>query len=170
MAPNPSIRASDHDRDRTARLLSEHHAAGRLDAEEFADRLDRVFTAKTVDDLDELTADLPAIDLYPLPSASLPRNRVVASDLPSASVFGSGGIRRVPPGWAVAGGAWSLVMIVCLTLWIVSGNPWPLLWAGAVGVIVAGQRIVRRALGPGGSRPPIGQVPPPSIEDHDGDG
>ena len=69
----PRIRASDRDRDRTAQLLSEHHGAGRLDAEEFAERLERVYTAKTIDDLDELTADLPAIDLYPLPSAAVSR-------------------------------------------------------------------------------------------------
>jgi hypothetical protein len=84
MASNPSIRASDKDRDRTAQLLSAHHAAGRLDAEEFTERLDRVYTAKTVDDLDALTADLPAIDLYPLPSASLPKNRGTSSERPSS--------------------------------------------------------------------------------------
>jgi len=38
------IRASDHDRDRTARLLREHHAVGRLDPEEFAERLDQSVT------------------------------------------------------------------------------------------------------------------------------
>ncbi len=75
MGSDPSIRASDRDRDRTAQLLSAHHSAGRLDAEEFAERLDLVYVAKTIDDLDELTADLPAIDLYPLPSASMPRAR-----------------------------------------------------------------------------------------------
>jgi hypothetical protein len=67
MASEARMRASDDDRDRTANLLREHHAAGRLDAEEYHDRLDRVYEAKTVADLDELTADLPAIDIYPLP-------------------------------------------------------------------------------------------------------
>ena len=33
-APDPRIRASDDDRDRTASLLREHHAVGRLDAAE----------------------------------------------------------------------------------------------------------------------------------------
>jgi len=41
MAYDPDIRASDTDRDRAASLLREHHAAGRLTAEEFSDRLDR---------------------------------------------------------------------------------------------------------------------------------
>src|SRR5215469_4227954 len=105
--PNPSMRASDRDRDRTADLLREHHAQGRLDPEEFAERLDKSFTAKTVDELDALTADLPAIDTYPLPAASLPRNRVVRSDLPASYIFGDSatGVRiwrgsgRVSPGW-----------------------------------------------------------------------
>jgi hypothetical protein len=61
------MRASDRDRDRTADLLREHHAAGRLDADEFAERLDKAYRARTVGDLDELTADLPSIDRYPLP-------------------------------------------------------------------------------------------------------
>ena len=39
LASDPRIRASDADRDRTAALLREHHAAGRLTAEEFNERL-----------------------------------------------------------------------------------------------------------------------------------
>jgi hypothetical protein len=176
MASDPSIRASDRERDRTARLLSEHHAAGRLDGDEFAERLDRVYAAKTVDDLDALTADLPAIDLYPLPSASLPRHRVGSGGLPSASVIsgaggaaGSGGIwaGRVPSGPVVLWGSWSAVMAVCLTLWVISGNPWPLLWAAAVGVVIGGQRVARRALGHGGGRPELGQSPQEPAEDQD---
>lgn len=67
MTSESRMRASDRDRDRTAEQLREHHAAGRLDAEEFADRLDKVYQARTIGDLDELTADLPSIDRYPLP-------------------------------------------------------------------------------------------------------
>jgi hypothetical protein len=70
MAPESRMRASDRDRDRTADMLREHHAAGRLDAAEFAERLDKVYAARTLGDLDELTADLPAIDRYPLPWGS----------------------------------------------------------------------------------------------------
>jgi hypothetical protein len=65
------MRASDADRERTASLLREHHAEGRLTAEEFHERLDRAFAAKTLGDLDELLADLPAIDLYRLPAAGI---------------------------------------------------------------------------------------------------
>ena len=74
MASDPRIRASDADRDRTAALLREHHAAGRLTAEEFNERLEKAYAAKTLGDLDELLADLPGIDLYKLPDASLHRD------------------------------------------------------------------------------------------------
>ena len=39
MPGDPRIRASDADRDRVAALLREHHAAGRLTAEEFHERM-----------------------------------------------------------------------------------------------------------------------------------
>jgi Domain of unknown function (DUF1707) len=78
MPGDPRLRAADTDRERSAELLREHHAVGRLTAEEFHDRLERVFTARTLGDLNELVADLPAIDLYQLPSAGIrpdPRRR-----------------------------------------------------------------------------------------------
>lgn len=71
MPGDPRMRASDADRERAAALLREHHAEGRLTAEEFSERLDRAFTAKTRGDLDELLEDLPAIDLYRLPASSI---------------------------------------------------------------------------------------------------
>jgi len=70
---NPRIRASDADRDRAAALLREHHAAGRLTAAEFHDRLEQAMEAGTLGDIDDLMSDLPAIDLYELPDASLRR-------------------------------------------------------------------------------------------------
>ena len=73
MAYDPNIRASDADRDRAASLLREHHAAGRLTAEEFGERLDRAFGARTVGEIDNLLKDLPGIDLYRLPDAALTR-------------------------------------------------------------------------------------------------
>ncbi len=160
MASNPSVRASDQDRDRTAQLLREHHAAGRLDPEEFNERLDRAFAAKTIDDLDQLTDDLPAIDLYPLPTASLPKSRVIRSGLPAASVRRRDGqpIRawRGNSGWIAGWSTWTAVMLVCFVLWTVNSNAWPLLWAGAAGVLVIGGRIIsHRALGGG---PVPGQI------------
>jgi Domain of unknown function (DUF1707) len=71
MPGDPRLRASDADRERTAQLLREHHAVGRLTVEEFNERLEKTFGARTLGELDELLADLPAIDLYRLPSAGI---------------------------------------------------------------------------------------------------
>lgn len=73
MAGDPRIRASDADRERAAALLSEHHAAGRLTAGEFHDRMEQAMDATTLGQIDELMTDLPAIDLYQLPDAALRR-------------------------------------------------------------------------------------------------
>ncbi len=71
MPGDPRLRASDADRERTVQLLREHHAVGRLTAEEFHDRMEKVFEARNLGELDALLADLPAIDLYQLPSESI---------------------------------------------------------------------------------------------------
>uniref|UniRef100_UPI000AE5FF54 DUF1707 SHOCT-like domain-containing protein n=1 Tax=Streptomyces lushanensis TaxID=1434255 RepID=UPI000AE5FF54 len=55
------IRASDADRDRIADILREALAEGRLDAEEHAERIDSVYRAKTVGELEPLVRDLPAV-------------------------------------------------------------------------------------------------------------
>jgi hypothetical protein len=85
MPGDPKIRASDSDRDRTAALLREHHAVGRLTLEEFNERLDKAYAAKTVGELGELMADLPAIDLYKLPDATLQRGQGGAPGFPGRS-------------------------------------------------------------------------------------
>ncbi|OCC08030.1 DUF1707 domain-containing protein [Streptomyces sp. PTY087I2] len=54
------IRASDADRDRIADILREAMAEGRLTADEHAERVDLVYRAKTVGELQPLVRDLPA--------------------------------------------------------------------------------------------------------------
>lgn len=150
MPGDPRIRASDADRDRVTSLLREHHAAGRLTAEEFHERMDHALEAKTLGELDELMTDLPAIDLYQLPDASLRRGptRPGQSLLPADP--GYGGPVRFTPG-TVAMGAWAVVTSAMVAIWAVaavvgSGTwfPWwalialPWIWA-----------IVRRSQRPG---------------------
>jgi hypothetical protein len=53
------LRAGDNDREAVAVILREQHLAGRLDSDEFHERLDHCMAAKTYADLDELVADLP---------------------------------------------------------------------------------------------------------------
>jgi hypothetical protein len=57
---NANLRAADADREHTAGRLRESHSEGRLDMDEFQQRLERCYQAKTVGELDELVNDLPA--------------------------------------------------------------------------------------------------------------
>jgi hypothetical protein len=59
------MRASDAEREQLGDALREHYAAGRLTSEELAERLDRVYAARTIGELHELTADLPSLPLAP---------------------------------------------------------------------------------------------------------
>lgn len=54
------MRASDADRDRVAEILREALAEGRLDPEEHAERIDTVYRAKTMGELEPVIRDLPA--------------------------------------------------------------------------------------------------------------
>ena len=132
MPGDPRIRASDADRDRVASLLREHHAAGRLTAEEFHERMDRALEARTLGELDELLADLPAIDLYQLPDASLRRipPRPGQSLLPADP--GGHSPARFAPG-TVAMGVWAAVTSALIAIWavaaVVGGGTWFPWWA-----------------------------------------
>ena len=64
----PGLRASDAERDAVAARLREAHAEGRLTLDEFAERLDAAFAARTRGDLAVLTRDLP-----PPPRPARPR-------------------------------------------------------------------------------------------------
>jgi Domain of unknown function (DUF1707) len=57
---SPALRASDADRDRVIELLRTAVTDGRLDSAEFDERLDTALTARTIDALAPLTADLIA--------------------------------------------------------------------------------------------------------------
>lgn len=56
---SPELRAGDADREAVATRLREHLVAGRLTFEEFSERLDASYSARTVAELDALTRDLP---------------------------------------------------------------------------------------------------------------
>jgi hypothetical protein len=56
---DPNVRASDADRDETGERLRRHHAEGRIDPEEFQERIDRCYQAKTIGELRQLVSDLP---------------------------------------------------------------------------------------------------------------
>ena len=134
MPGDPRIRASDADRDRAAALLREHHAAGRLTAEEFHERMDAALNAKTLGEIDELLDDLPVIDLYELPHESMRRAANRPANLPHTSLMpkDQGRPGRFPPG-TVAMAAWGAVTSALIALWAVlavaAGGTWFPWWA-----------------------------------------
>jgi hypothetical protein len=60
MQIEPSLRASDADREQVAERLRHATAEGRLNAGELEERLQTLFAARTYGELDALLADLPA--------------------------------------------------------------------------------------------------------------
>ena len=73
----PATRASDDDRIQVAQLLSEAASHGRLTIDEYETRLNKAYAAKSYDQLDRLTYDLPEAIEYrrgktrPAPSTML---------------------------------------------------------------------------------------------------
>jgi hypothetical protein len=67
----PELRASDADRERVAGILRDALAEGRLAMDEFEERLEEAYRAKTYGQLEPLTRDLPAV----APRAAAPAAR-----------------------------------------------------------------------------------------------
>ena len=57
--PGPQTRIGDADRERAMADLAGHYADGRLDHEEYDERLDAIWTARTRADLAVLFSDMP---------------------------------------------------------------------------------------------------------------
>lgn len=76
-AAEADVRASDADRDRVADILREALAEGRLDAEEHSERLDALYAAKTMGQLEPLVRDLPQSA-----GRTVPRPAPVVDDAP----------------------------------------------------------------------------------------
>lgn len=55
----PGVRASDAERERTADALKRHFLDGRLTSDEYAERLDAAYAARTREQLGRLLHDLP---------------------------------------------------------------------------------------------------------------
>ncbi len=76
MSPSdPRTRIADSDRERAMSDLAGHYADGRLDHEEYDERLDAIWTARTRADLAVIFSDLPRPQVtYPSsPARSAPR-------------------------------------------------------------------------------------------------
>jgi Domain of unknown function (DUF1707) len=60
LSENTDLRASDAEREAFGERLRRHHADGRLTTDEFQERIDRCYSAKTSGELQQLVTDLPA--------------------------------------------------------------------------------------------------------------
>ncbi|CAM5267453.1 MULTISPECIES: DUF1707 SHOCT-like domain-containing protein [Streptomyces] len=98
-APAPDLRASDADREQVAEVLREALAEGRLDMEEFEERLDAVYRARTYGELAPLTRDLPASGAAVAPAVSLTKDPVAGGGWAGRIV---GGDDSGTSTWAVA--------------------------------------------------------------------
>jgi hypothetical protein len=72
---DPRTRVSDNDRERAMADLAGHYADGRLDHEEYDERLDAIWTARTRADLALLFSDLPRPQATYPPSPARPAAR-----------------------------------------------------------------------------------------------
>jgi hypothetical protein len=115
----PELRIGDAEREAALSSLGEHFAAGRLTKEEYDERAEQVWRARTRSGLDPLFADLP-----PTGGAGA---RIPA---PAAQSRGSRGRSRRFPLLPV--------LLVAVGVAVLVGSPWPVLfvvaglwWAGA---------------------------------------
>ena len=152
MAGDPRIRASDEDRDRAAAALREHLAVGRLTLEEFSDRLDQAYAARTTGELDQLMTDLPGADLQQLPGAPARRPGGPLSPRPPSGWPVPPRQGRLSPAWRAAWGSWLAISLGTFVIWILSGaggGLWFLWVAVPLGALMLG-RSVMGAPAPGG--------------------
>jgi hypothetical protein len=148
MASQPSLRIGDAERESVAAELREHYAHGRLTHDEFSQRLDAVFAAKTQRDLRHITSDLPHVrpDNVPLPSAGVgqPSGHLTTSR-PGGYSRGDHSSRHYRGGFATlsallaAVAAWLLVYDVILV-----GVRWPM--GGRIGLLIAVFAVIRGLL------------------------
>ena len=115
MSDRHELRASDRDRQAAADRLRAAHDEGRLDLNEYDDRLTRAYGSVTYGDLDQLFVDLPAAGglevthVSPgVPPAPRPR-RVPAEPTVVASM---------PTALKVLWTIWAAVVAVNLTVWL----------------------------------------------------
>lgn len=120
MPTDIALRASDADRERVARQLADHLAAGRLGLVEYDERVAAAYAAITTADLRPLLMDLPT-QPAPIRQPSTPMQH------------------SAWPAWTT----WTLVTAICLTIWAATSVAaqdvegfWPFWVFGPWGVVL----------------------------------
>ncbi|MFD6953077.1 hypothetical protein A6A08_00475 [Nocardiopsis sp. TSRI0078] len=150
--PVPSMRTSDAERDRVAQLLQEHFAQGRLDHEEFTDRLGRVYKARTAGELATVTGDLPERDLADVRGAGARQEEFAVA--PPISLRDPA--LMVP--WALYAGVNLLCFVIWLILFLTTDYDYPWFlwvmgpWGIVMGVVTMGVLAVQKNPSDGGGQ------------------
>ena len=119
-----ALRAGNDDRKQVTDWLQAQYVAGRLSSLELEERIERALAARTVADLDALTADLP-----PVPPA-----RAMAAEPPSSVARESRdgrarrGCRAGDTSFGAHATSYVLVMALLVTIWLLTspgGYFWP---------------------------------------------
>ena len=110
MASQSYMRVGDAEREATAGELREHFASGRLTQEEFDERLNQTFAAKTRADLDAVLRDLPSA--RPLAAAAPPRSDYGSGAWSGASGSSGGTGRRMGILTGAMAAMWSMVLLL----------------------------------------------------------
>ena len=126
------VRAGDEERDRTVEALRGHHEAGRLTAEEFAERMEAALGARYRDELPPLLADLPGEEKE---EEQIPERRRAGC--------AARGPRLVPLLPLLPLIALIALLVVVGSLGVLASGhfPWPLLWAGLLIWWFRGRRV-----------------------------
>jgi len=142
--PKPHLRAADADRAAVAETLGAHMAAGRLTVDEYDERLTRAYASKTYGELDELTADLPAL---PKPTAA---PAVPAECRPNHPAMKYADADRWAGGWdhSHSWRSWLTTSLIVLTIWAATSLAswefhyfWPIWVIGPWGAVLLAQSV-----------------------------
>jgi hypothetical protein len=145
MAAESGVRIGDAEREKVATSLREHYARGRLTLEEFQQRLDAVFAAKTDTDLSKVTTDLPHTDPYAAPWPPSQPFSTPVSGYPAGTGQGQGYQRRCSSPFSYV---WACLALCMLAALLIASFSWPFAAPKIVVILLAilalGRRIFRR--------------------------
>lgn len=113
-----TLRAGNDDRTRVAEWLQAQYVAGRLTSHELEERIEQALAARTVGDLDALTADLPPIQAPASPSSTPETSRRRLRHRH----------RGAEKGFGAHATSYLLVMALLVTIWLLTspgGYFWP---------------------------------------------
>jgi hypothetical protein len=137
----PDLRASDVDRERVLARLRDAHAEGRLDQDDFYERLDAVYQARTYGELDVVTRDLPPVTTRPT-TPPRPAPRPAPAPVPARASKSERALRAM---WLT----WLTVVLINVVIWasVSAGTGelhyfWPIWVAGPWGGVLLALTVV----------------------------